>query len=223
MDGRVDLDAGEQRHLQRSLFLWLLAILLALPLDGMVAGLFQPLAIVIKRSEFAHEIKEAGHFVFVLILAAFVWILHPGRWRGAALLCVSAILAGLFYSMLKWPVGRVRPIVAIDPFHFEPFHYGMAGLFRGGNASFPSGHVCVAFATAAGMSWLLPRGRWAFYTVAGLLAFERVGELAHYLSDVIAAAGLGVLAFHLARVGLGSLMALDEAGADSGGIMRPAT
>jgi membrane-associated phospholipid phosphatase len=135
----------------------------------------------------------------VLVLAAFVWVLHESRWRGAALLIGSAITVGVFYSVIRWPVGRTRPVVRIAPYHFEPFAYGVDGLLHAHNLAFPSGHVCLAFASAACLAYLLPRGRWLFFGIAAALAAERVLELAHYASDVVAAAGLGVLAFTVAR------------------------
>ena len=176
---------------------WVLAVCGALLLDGAIARLALPVARVVKHAEVAHELKEVGHFAFVLVLAAFVWILHPASWRGAALLCLNGLTVGLFYTLGKFVVGRVRPIVEIAPYKFAPFADGWWGLINGRNVSFTSGHTLLAFAVATCMGHLLPRGRWAFYTVASLLAAERVAELAHYPSDVVASAGLGILAFHI--------------------------
>lgn len=182
---------------RRKLAWWLVAMAIAFALDGPVARFCQPISQVVKHSEVAEELKEGGHFIFVLILAAFIWILHPLRLRGAVLICLSGITSGAFYGLLKWMVGRTRPVVGIHPFQFNPFVHGFSGLFHSQNLSFPSGHACLAFATAECLAYLLPRGRWAFYVSAGLVAAERVGELAHYLSDTVASAGLGILAFHL--------------------------
>ena len=68
-----------------------------------------------------------------------------------------------------------------------------------GNLSFPSGHAACAFATATALSILLPRWRGAFYAVAVLVAAERVLENGHWLSDVVAAAALGVGSVYVVR------------------------
>jgi membrane-associated phospholipid phosphatase len=40
---------------------------------------------------------------------------------------------------------------------------------------------------------LLPRFRWLFYVLAGVVGLERILETAHYPSDVVAGALLGVV------------------------------
>jgi len=62
----------------------------------------------------------------------------------------------------------------------------LAGLFRaepGASVSF--GRCALAFATAASLSILLPRGRGLFYAVASIVSLERVLENAHYVSEVM--------------------------------------
>jgi len=122
---------------------------------------------------------------------------------------VLVALAGLFSGvneLIKWVAGRTRPYklfagpgakegAYLAPFELHPF--------RGGsNMAFPSGHAALAFATAAALAILMPRWRWAFYGIAALTAAERVLEGAHYPSDVVAAAALGVGAAHAARAAI---------------------
>lgn len=202
-----DRPAAPQPPVHRVVLLWSAAVLIALLLDGGVARALWPVAEIVKESVLANVIKDGGHFCFVLILAGLIWLLHPSAWRGAATLILSAIASGIVYILLRWPVGRIRPIKGIDPFSIEPFRQGLDGFLNLSNASFPSGHACLAFATAACMAWLLPRWRVQFYGLAALMAAERVAELAHYLSDVVASAGLGILSFHLARL---TLLALSQ-------------
>ncbi len=181
----------------RLLLLWCLAIAVAFAFDGTITRSILSASLKFKGSSLAERLKTPGDFGFVLLVALFVWILHPTRLRGAIFLCLGSILAGGMYALLKWPVGRIRPIVFINPWHFEPFRGGLRGFIHLENAAFPSGHACLAFAWAAGMAYLLPRGRWAFYAVAAAVGVERVMELAHYPSDVVAGAGLGLLASRL--------------------------
>lgn len=59
--------------------------------------------------------------------------------------------------------------------------------------SFPSGHTSSSFATAEIIRYLY--GNWAglpFYTAATITAMSRIHDNKHYLSDVIAGAGLAI-------------------------------
>jgi membrane-associated phospholipid phosphatase len=102
-------------------------------------------------------------------------------------------------GLVKWVVGRHRPVpeVGIHPFDFRPFEGGLHGLFAAKNLCFPSGHACLAFATAAAVGLVLPKWRYWLYALAVLVAVERVLENAHYVSDVVGAAVLGILVAHL--------------------------
>ena len=75
----------------------------------------------------------------------------------------------------------------------------MHGIVHETNLSFPSGHAALAFATAAALAMLWPRSRWRWvaYVVAAIVAAERVAENAHWLSDTVGAAALGVGGVHV--------------------------
>jgi len=147
-------------------------------------------------------LKLPGHAVFfTLPVAGLILVFHREHWRACALVLLSAAVGGLFYTVVKWTAGRSRPfkgVAPFDPFALHPFARGLRGLIHAeANLAFPSGHATLAFATAAALAHLLPRFRWAFYVIAGLAAVERVLEGAHYPSDVLAGAALGVLSAHL--------------------------
>lgn len=190
---------------RRAMLIWAGAFLVALALDALIPHLVEPIARGVKKNNLSDLVKMQGHFAVTLTLAWFLAVLHPSRWRAAALLLLSGVFSGAFYSVAKWLAGRLRPVVKIDPYHFEPFYHGLNGFFHAGNMAFPSGHTCLAFSTAAAMAYLLPRAAWSFFGLACLVAVERVMELAHYPSDVVAGAIFGVLAFYLAKWLLGRL------------------
>ena len=148
-----------------------------------------------------HVLKMAGDWRFTLAVALALIAWHPQTWRAAGLLALSAMTGGILYSLCKWSVGRQRPVVLIDPFAFSPFRSGWAGLFDEPNLSFPSGHTCLAFATAACLGICIPRWKYVFYALAVFVGVERIAENAHYLSDVIGGAGLGTLSAYLAYWG----------------------
>jgi membrane-associated phospholipid phosphatase len=179
---------------------WVLAIGLAALIDPWVAATAREVTDSVGRLKdtwLATVLKVPGEFYFTLIVAVLAIWLHPWKWRAAGLLCLSVIVGGLFYSVLKWTVGRRRPSINA-PYGISPFAGGWKGLFVSqSNLTFPSGHATCAFATAAALAVLFPRWRWVFYGAATVTALERVVERAHYLSDVVAAAGLGVLSVQL--------------------------
>jgi hypothetical protein len=59
--------------------------------------------------------------------------------------------------------------------------------------SFPSGHSATVFAVGTVFAMLLPRGKWLFYAVAGVVAFSRVVITKHYFSDMIIGSLIGYL------------------------------
>lgn len=171
---------------------WLSAMAVGMWLDGPVAWWAHRLAI--DRDHPGNVLmKMAGDWRFTLAVAAALVTWHKDSWRAAGLLALSGLLAGLLYTVSKWFAGRQRPVKLIDPLRFNPFPNGWQGFLDEPNMSFPSGHTCLAFATAATLGICIPRWKFVFYPLAAIVAAERVAENAHYLTDVIAGAGLGTL------------------------------
>jgi membrane-associated phospholipid phosphatase len=95
-------------------------------------------------------------------------------------------IPGLFVAIVKRFIGRVRPSPA-GPFAYEPCHW------RPDFASLPSGHTTTAFATLVAVGALFPRARPFLWGFALLIAVSRVAVSAHFASDVLAGAAVGVL------------------------------
>jgi membrane-associated phospholipid phosphatase len=182
--------------------LWLAAMMVAMLLDSTVAGAVRASGVdrfILDSEKLRWLLKAPGEFWPGLIIAGLLFVAHPLRHKAAGLVLVAACVTGV-NTPLKWLVGRTRPFKLFDadgiaraaPFELDPFRNGVPGMLHLGNLSFPSGHAACAFATAAALSILLPRWRAAFYSVAVLVGAERVLENGHWLSDVIAAAALGV-------------------------------
>jgi membrane-associated phospholipid phosphatase len=94
----------------------------------------------------------------------------------------------LFDTIIKRMIGRARPLVggSLDPYLFSPFKWTAeyAGL--------PSGHATTAFAVAVAFGTLWPRARTVVWTYAVVIAVSRIVVTAHYPSDVLAGALVGV-------------------------------
>jgi membrane-associated phospholipid phosphatase len=151
----------------------------------------------------AEILKAPGDYYFTIVLAIIVAIAHPLRWRAGGFVLLATMISGI-NGLTKWIVGRTRPFKLplydaageplAGPFNFSPFRDGLHGLFQGRNLCFPSGHAALAFATAAALAMLWPKSpwRWLGFAVASLVAAERVAENAHWLSDAVGAAALGI-------------------------------
>lgn len=138
-------------------------------------------------------VRLPGNYWFTLFLA-FVFVVHR-RWsvRQVMLLLSSGAVASGVTALLKVCFGRLRPFRGEDTFDWRPFASVINGdLLSGKNLSFPSGDATLAFATAAALSFLEPRYRIAAYAWAIAVACTRVLQGAHYPSDVVAGALIGI-------------------------------
>jgi undecaprenyl-diphosphatase len=124
---------------------------------------------------------------------------------------VAAIgVPGIFVNVVKHIFGRARPGVggSLDPYLFSPFSWPAA------YAGLPSGHAATAFSVLVAFGTLWPRARTILWIYALLIAVSRVMVNAHYPSDVLAGALVGVVGALLVRRwfalrGLGFSIALD--------------
>ena len=193
-------DSKKLRAALTATALWTIALIVAFLLDRPVAQALRDSGIAarFKGTLLAEILKVPGDFWFTAVAALLLTIFHPWHWRAGGLVCLAALVSGM-NSIIKWTAGRLRPFKAkghpdeLFPFQFDPFIGGISGLFNVGNVCFPSGHAALAFATAQMLAMLIPRWRWLFYAGASLVGLERVLENAHWVSDVVAAALLGVV------------------------------
>ncbi len=110
--------------------------------------------------------------------------------RRAGLLLLTPALGGFVAEVGKLAFRRRRPGDVIGEYLFRgygerPFHSGGLGL--------PSSHTLVAFAGAAMLARLFPRGAPIWYLLAAGCGLSRVAAGAHWLSDVVVAGILGWL------------------------------
>jgi membrane-associated phospholipid phosphatase len=173
---------------------WCVAFGLALAAD-------RPVATWVHDSGFGERLKTQAHWVtqvgrlpgnfltFPLIIAAALVVWDRRQWMVALFVLAAGAASGLG-SVIKWIVGRARPFKG-GMFEVHPFVGGWHGLF-GSNQSFPSGDVCLAAATVGSLMILWPRRRGWFVPIIFIVAAERILEGAHYPSDTVAAAALGL-------------------------------
>lgn len=147
------------------------------------------------------------HLGVVAVVATVAFLAHGWR-RGAVLIPVTLIGAGLLDGGLKLLFGRTRPVAFFE-------HYPSPESF-----SFPSGHALFATTFFGGLAVLLwkrlahPVLRLAVALAAGvlvlLIGFSRIYLGVHYPSDVLGGFAAGVV--WVAAVALGDRLAVRRPG-----------
>ncbi|MBZ9998717.1 MULTISPECIES: phosphatase PAP2 family protein [unclassified Mesorhizobium] len=109
-------------------------------------------------------------------------------WTCLAFLALSAVgLSGLLVNVLKYAVGRARPLYFQDlgVLSLRPF------AFDARFAGFPSGHATTMGAVFGILLLLFPRRWYIALPITACIASTRVFVGAHYPSDTVAGFGLG--------------------------------
>lgn len=144
------------------------------------------------ETDWGRMLRNFGYLPFWL-LAAIALALHDRErrewWRRGALLLAAPAAAGIVGELLKIIVRRMRPPDVGSAYAFRAF---TDHPFSSRGFGFPSSHAVVAFGAAAMLSRLFPRGRIVWYATAIGCAVSRLLAHAHYLSDVVAAAIIGI-------------------------------
>ena len=139
---------------------------------------------------------EVGGWKSLLALSlgtlAWGWAAKDPRLASAGKSMLGAgVLAGLIKTTTKHMVHRTRPNVLMD----EGFYVkGWLGPDEGPWQSFPSGHAAVSVAVARAVGRAYPEVRAVAYGGAAAVGFIQVLRGAHFPSDVIAGALIGVVA-----------------------------
>ena len=103
-------------------------------------------------------------------------------------LLFALVLSGMVGWVLKVAIGRMRPVFfeALDKVGFYPFTMDWA--FN----SMPSGHAVASFAGLVTIGLLHPRWKPLTWSLAILIGISRVAAGAHFPSDVLLGAFIGM-------------------------------
>jgi membrane-associated phospholipid phosphatase len=130
---------------------------------------------------------------YILFIPAYIVFRFARKnklWSNRILfLLISISASGLFNMLIKWLAGRHRPtnLFKSGLFGFDYFEIIYA------STSFPSGHSVTAFTLATAICILFPRWSVPAFVAAVAIGMSRIIITSHYLSDVIAGAGIGIL------------------------------
>jgi membrane-associated phospholipid phosphatase len=104
-------------------------------------------------------------------------------------LFLGVAMSGLIVDILKFIFGRARPKLLLEEHIYGVKFFGLNSAYF----SFPSGHSATVFAIAVGVLMLNRLYGAALLCVALLISFSRIAITAHYLSDVVAGAYVGIV------------------------------
>ena len=107
----------------------------------------------------------------------------------------SVVLAACTTGILKILIGRSRPFIyqALNTTLFVPG--ALDDMFN----SMPSGHTAISFAGLVMIGMLFPKIKWATWTMAIIIAATRLYIGAHWFSDVVLGAFIGMLCADIAK------------------------
>jgi membrane-associated phospholipid phosphatase len=150
--------------------------LLALPLDRLISAGLTADAVRPGLEQALNLLNGlAPAFIILAILSAF-----PNR-RRLYIGFLTPLLGHLpVLHLLKWAIGRARPVAGLGAFHFDPFS---AAKYCD---AFPSGHTATAAVFALLLGIYFPRMRWVFYVWLALMGLDRLVLNKHFVSDVLA-------------------------------------
>ena len=159
----------------------------------------------IEYSKFVREslvlMEIFGNDIGIVIVAVLIVELDRSRWVRLLRFFTAILLSGLAVNTIKLFVLRRRPqgfrflnpelvaqhdVLSVD---WTPW----TSTFKSVEHSFPSGHTATAFAAFAVLSFFYPAGRRIFFTLAVLVGVQRIMVCAHFPSDVIIGALIGLL------------------------------
>jgi len=180
---------------RRSVFYWLVAIVIAA--IAVAAAFYFDNAVrdFIFRHQtravhhFMNNVSRLGdwpeHFALGLILAGVAWWRGNKKWTRIFLSMLMALaIAGVVGRGIQIATARARPSVRTEE---------VWNRFSAKYHAFPSGHVAASMAFFGVLFLVNRRVAVACLPIPILIGFSRVYMGAHYLSDVVCAAILGIL------------------------------
>jgi len=139
---------------------------------------------------FITEFGSAEYVIIISIILIVVFYKFNRYIYNIGLFILSSIiLSGIITDILKFLIGRSRPIMYLDNngiYTFKP-----ASQYDYSFISFPSGHTSTAFSVGIALMLLFPKLRYFFIVLASAIALSRVTLQKHFLSDIMVGALIG--------------------------------
>ena len=182
---------------RRRFFYWLIAIVIAAGVVGVAFYLDEPVKQFLAQHQnrglrdFMRNVSRFGdwpeHLLLGLVLLLIAWWRGSKQWvRILFSMLIALALAGLIARAVKIGTGRARPSVKSEEVWNGP-------RFSPKYNAFPSGHVAASTAFFGILLFTHRRIGVVAMLIPITIAFSRMDVAAHYLSDVVCAAVLGIL------------------------------
>jgi len=169
--------------------------LAVLPFDTMLAHPENMEAMPGDLKRFVSLSEIFAHGFGVTIVAIGVWLLTESHRKYILRIIVCAAWPALGVLALKVMFARLRPVKYLDEDSEAHFPENISETFLGFMPhglntkyvfqSFVSAHAATAWGLAIGLSWVFPKGRILFFTIAIFASIQRVTSFAHWSSDVL--------------------------------------
>ncbi|HEV2150438.1 MAG TPA: phosphatase PAP2 family protein [Longimicrobiaceae bacterium] len=191
------MHAAPPRHGRAPLLRFLLASAVALVLAHLVDrwAYVHLAAAELSDTDLGRMLRVMG-FLPLWATAALALVLHDrperagrGAWARGLLLLGSATLGGAAAEVLKLVFRRERPRAHAGEYVFRAW---TERPFSTGGLALPSSHALVAWGAAGMLAHLFPRARWVWYALAAGSSYSRVAAGAHFVSDVVLSAVVGL-------------------------------
>ena len=180
-----------------TVFYWLIGIVIVAVIIAAAFYLDEAVRDFIARHQnpsvrnFTRNVSRFGdwpeHFAPGLVLAGIAWWRGNKKWTRIFLSMLIALsIAGLTGHAIKVSTGRARPSVKSAEVWNGP-------SFSSKYHAFPSGHVVASTAFFGVLTFASWRIGLPCLVIPMLIGFSRIYGGAHYLSDVVCAAVLGML------------------------------
>jgi membrane-associated phospholipid phosphatase len=146
-------------------------------------------------------VTTAGESTWYFLILVPGWILFLFIRKNKLLsmrffyLFLALSASGLINMLIKWLAGRHRPISLFKEGLYGFNYFGLGYELN----SFPSGHAVTAFSLATAMTILFPRWGGLLFIPALMIAATRVMLTAHFLSDVVVGACIGIISAMLVK------------------------
>ena len=213
---------GSEKNIRRYLLFWAILVCLSLivsfSLDRLILYKIVRQIIPNPRSGFVfrtlESLKEFGQPVAITVTCLLIFLLDKSRRRMLPRLLLCIFLPLVLVWPIKLTIHRLRPH-RIDNYNTTlglGFFWGSqptspawahslpnqdkivrdSHLSRSNMQSFPSAHTATALGFAVGLSAIYPPARAVFYALAAGCGLHRILFDAHWFSDVVASAFIGL-------------------------------
>lgn len=172
-----------------------IAGLILSPLDRNLEKMIRPIDSSKPVDGITNAVNSLGTPQVLVPALAASYFLGSKADKDTAEMAVSALAsAAIMTQGMKYVTGRARPNMT-DAGQFSGPNVGS------GHDSFPSGHTAAAFAVATVLANRHPEQKWLYYGLATAVGVARVRKSAHFPSDVLVGAAVGVYAGNRALEG----------------------